>query len=323
MMTRTSRWLALMLLTVAAMSQQAHAQSRDPIAELEQARRIYVPIEALDVVFERDKDGVVLPKAKFEQMIAQAKANAEKNPAPNGIAIVISSAEYAARIVGDQLVISVKAELTQFDNDWRETRFPLQRLSLEKVTLDDAPALVGRNPDGSISLFTNARGKHTLSLQLSTGLEAAGSDQAAAFSLLKAPSGSFSLSLPAGKRLLISNLQLERPTSIDQVADYKFAVGGSAGLQLRITDRAADNAADSLMFTTTGYGLHVAPGEMTWHAMTTLQVFGKPVDRLKFSVPSSLSVADVDATGLESWDLSDDPNEPQRTKNFADLRPGI
>ena len=215
--------------------------------------------------------------------------------------------------MGDQLLISVTADLTQFDNEWHETRFALQRLSLEQARLDDAPALVGRHPDGSVSLFTDSRGPHVLKLQLSTELTALGSDQVAAFSLLRAPSGSLTLSLPAGKRLLIGNLQLERPAPLDQVADYKIAVGGSSGLQLRITDKAAENAADSLTFATTGYGLHVAPGEVTWHALTVLQVFGKPVDRLTFSVPSQLEIADVDATGLESWSLTDDSNEAGRT----------
>ena len=80
-----------------------------------------------------------------------------------------------------------------------------------------------------------------------------------------------------------------------------------------MTDRATENAADSLMFASTGYGLHVIPGEVTWHALTTLQIYGKPVERLSFSVPRRLEIADVDATGLEGWELSDDPDDAQRT----------
>ena len=313
MMTRISQWLVLMLLVVAASPRLVDAQLRDPVTELTEARRIFVPVEDLDVVIERDKQGVLLPRAKFDVLLTQAKANADKNAVPAGVPVVMTGADYAARIVGDQLLISVTAEMTQFEDDWRETRFALQRLALEQALVDDAPALVGRNPDGSVSLFTDARGKHTLKLQLSTELNALGSDQVAAFSLLHAPSGSLTLTLPAGKRLLIGNLQLERPAPLDQVADYKIAVGGTGGLQLRVTDRAAENAADSLTFATTGYGLHVAPGEVTWHALTTLQVFGKPVDRLTFSVPRTLEIADVEATGLEAWDLTDDPNDVQRT----------
>lgn len=289
------------------------AQSPDPVTDLSQARRIFIPLEDLDVVIERDKQGVILPREKFDVLLTQAKANAEKNAVPSGVSILLSNADYAARITGDQLLVTVTAEITQFDDDWRELRLPMQRLAVEQALLDDAPAPIGRHPDGTVSLFSDARGKHTLKLQLSTDLTAQGSDQVAAFSLLQAPSGSLTLSIPSGKRLLIGNLQLERPAPVDQVADYKVAVGGSGGIQLRITDRAADNAADALTFATTGYGLHVAPGEVTWHALTTLQVFGKAVDRLTFSVPSQLEIADVEASGLESWELTDDPNEAQRT----------
>ena len=313
MNTRFSRWLIAMLLIVAASPMFVQAQLRDPVTDLNEARRVFVPVEDLDVIIERDKQGVLLPRAKFDVLLTQAKANAEKNAVPAGISVVLTSADYAAQIVGDQLLISVTAELTQFDDDWRESRFALQRLSLEQVLIDDAPALVGRHTDGSVSLFTDTRGKHSLKLQLSTELNALGSDQVAAFSLLRAPSGTLTLTLPAGERLLIGNMQLQRPASLDQVADYKIAVGGTGGIQLRITDRAAENAADSLTFASTGYGLHVAPGEVTWHALTTLQIFGKPVDRLSFSIPRYLEIADVESTGLESWELTDDPNDTQRT----------
>jgi hypothetical protein len=304
----------LVLLGLLVFPQLLSGQIRDLVSELSDARRVFVPVEDLDVIIERDKQGVLLPRAKFDVMLTQARTNAEKNAVPNGVSVVLTNADYAARVVGDQLLITVTAELTQFENDWRESRFALQRLALEQALVDDDPAMIGRHPDGSISLFTDTRGKHTLKLQLSTELTAAGSDQVAAFSLLQAPSGTFTLTLPAGKRLLIGNLQLERPAPLDQVADYSVAVGGAGGLQLRITDRAAENAADSLSFATTGYGLHVAPGEVTWHALTTLQVFGKPVDRLSFSVPRTLEIADVESTGLQGWELSDDPDDDQRTK---------
>ncbi len=313
MMNRFPLMFAMILFIGVIPSRFAVAQPRDPIAELTEARRIYVPIQDLDVVIERDKEGVLISRAKFDSLLSQAKANIEKNPTLAGVPVALTAADYAAQIVGDQLLISVKAEINQFDEGWCETSLPLQRLALERATLDDAPAFVGRNLDGSVSLFTYSRGKHALSLQLSTELITSGSDQAAVFSLLRAPSGSLTLSLPAGKRLVVDQLQLERPAALEQVADYQIAVGGSAVMNLRITDRAAENAADSLMFATTGYGLHVAPGEVTWHARSTLQLFGKPVDRLTFSVPSTLEIADVEAVGLESWNLTDDPNEPQRT----------
>lgn len=298
--------LWLMLLAVQSVS----AQPVDLVTELTEGRRIFVPAEELDVVVEHDRRGVMLTRKKFDELIGLATTNAKTRP---NLPIVLTSSNYQARVSGDQLLMTVTAELSQFVGDWQSTIFPTQRLSIEKATLDDQPAMLGRNQDGSVTLFSNEEGKHVLKLELSTELTSQGSDQVAAFSLLRAPSGTLSLTLPAGKRLLVGALQLERPAPLDKPADYTVAIGGAPGIQLRVTDRAAENAADALTFATTGYGLHVAPGEVTWHALTNLQIFGKPIDRLTFSVPSTLEIADVESTGLESWDLTDDPNDKSRT----------
>ena len=302
--TRVATSVLLAACALIWMVPSADAQTKDIATELGDARRVFVPAEDLDVVVERDKRGALLTKAKFEELLKLAKANAEKAP-PANVPLVLTNSEYAARVVGDQLLLSVTAELTQFASDWQTVSFAMQRLSVEKAMIDDEPAMIGRNQDGSVALLSDKPGKHTLKLELSTELNSLGSDQVAAFSLLRAPSGSLSVTLPAGKRLLVGALQLERPAPLEQAADYKVAIGGAPGIQLRITDRAAENAADALTFATTGYGLHVAPGEVTWHALTTLQVFGKPVDKLTFSVPSTLEIADIEATGLEAWGLTD------------------
>jgi hypothetical protein len=304
--------VALALTMAFGFAVPAFAQPVDLTTELADAKRIYIPAEDLDVVVERDRRGVMLTTKKFNELLGLAKANVANGLAPK-LPIVLTSSNYQARVAGDQLLLTVTAELTQFANDWQSIAFPTQRLSVEKATLDDQPAMLGCNPDGSLVLLSDQKGTHTLTLELSTELTSLGSDQVAAFSLVRAPSGFLSLTLPAGKRLLVGALQLERPAPLEEAADYKIAIGGAPAVQLRITDRAADNAADALTFATTGYGLHVAPGEVTWHALTNLQIFGKPIDRLTFSVPDTLEIADVEATGLEAWELNDDPEDNQRT----------
>ena len=82
-MIRIPRWLVSILIVILPMS--AFGQSIDPVTELTEARRIYVPVEDLDVVIERDKQGVLLPRAKFDVLLTQAKANTEKNAVPSGV----------------------------------------------------------------------------------------------------------------------------------------------------------------------------------------------------------------------------------------------
>lgn len=275
-------------------------------------RRVFVPAEDLDVVVDKDARGVLLPRAEFEKLLERARQEAADHPPPPA-ATVVHRCEYAGRVAGDQLLITATAELQQLTPGWQAWVFPLQRLAVERATLDGEPAFVGRNAEGALTVFIPQAGKHELKLELSTELATLGSDQAAAFALLQSSAGALTITLPPGKRLLVGGLQLERPAPGDQPAEYRVAVGGLASLQLRITDRAAERVADALTFATTGYGLFVAPGEVTWHALTTLQVFGRTLDRVTLSVPGYLEIADVESTGLDAWELADDPANPQRT----------
>lgn len=309
-----SHYLALALAALSCMTSVpglAEEQSSRP--RLVPAQRSYVPLSELQVLVERDRRGVLLPRAQFEKLVADAQANATATgTAPIGH--VLKDCNYAATIVGDQLLLDVTAELEQLAPAVQIWKFPLKRVAVEQATLDDQPALIGRTRDGELTVVTQSRGTHRLKLLLSTELVTVGSDKAAIFSLLAGSAGKFTLTVDAGKRLLVDNAELERPAPIDQPAHYTIAVGGKTQLPLRITDRASDQRADVLTFATSGYGLVVAPGEVTWHVLTTLQVYGRPVDRVTLSVPGYLEIADVESTGLERWELQDDPANPERTQ---------
>ncbi len=301
-----SVWLGLASLLAA---EKPAAESKQPLVP---ARRAFVPLKDLRTLVEQDRQGVLMPRAEFEALLKLAEQHVDAGSPP--AAQVLSKCDYTATIVGDQMLITVTADLEQLVPHWKAWKFPLQRLALERATVNDQPALIGRTDDQALTVATNGKLTQRLKLEFSTEIITVGSDRAAGFSLLPSASGELLLTIDAGKRLLVDGAELERPQPIDQPATYRVAVGGKPQVQLRITDRATDRTADALTFATTGYGLVVAPGEVTWHALTNLQIFGRPVDRLTLSVPGYLEIADVDSTGLEAWELQDDPTNPQRTK---------
>ena len=83
-MLNIDRWLPLLVIVVLTSPSLAIAQARDLVNELNDARRIFVPVEDLDVIIERDKQGVLLPRAKFDVLLTQARANSEKNALNTG-----------------------------------------------------------------------------------------------------------------------------------------------------------------------------------------------------------------------------------------------
>ncbi len=109
----TRFFLAVAMTTCAALPVPAQDKSADEIP----GRRIYVPVEDLDVVLGRDKQGVLLPRGEFAELYAAAKKNSQDAAQPPQ-GVILSSAGYRARIDGDQLLISAKIDVTQFEPGW-------------------------------------------------------------------------------------------------------------------------------------------------------------------------------------------------------------
>ena len=280
---------------------------------LAQEKRIYVPVDELDSVLARDKRGVLLSKAEFDKLVERAKQN-EGSPAK----VLVSNIDYEATIKGSQLLIDATVQFEQFTAGWHLLQLKTSGLSVEAAKLGDTQPPIGRADSNSIYLLTNEPGEHTLELTLSTPLANVGSDLVSAFSLPKASSATFTIEVPAKKQLALDNVLMPREGDEDQPAKLTFPVGGRDKVELRITDRKRSTKSEALVFMSTAYGVNVAPSEITWQAVTTLQSFGESLDKFVFSVPRTLEIAAVESTGLESWELADseDRKSTEITLNF-------
>ena len=305
--------IALLLTLLAFLGLNAtHAQ--DPLDPLDKPlRHIFVPLDEFDAVMARDRMGVLLKKAEFEALVADAIKNKSAGVQPTGL--VVSSANYAAKIDGDQLVITATIQFTNFDKSWTEFHVPADGLSVEKCQINGQPALAGwhgENPN-ILQVFTDVQGAGTLTLELSAHLAAVGSDLATAFGVMPAGSGELVVSLPAGKFLQEDHNEFPRSAPADQPAEYRIALGGHKSVNLQITNRQASTRTDLLTLANTAIAVTVAPGEVAWSAKSVLQVVGRPVDRIVCTVPMSLEITSVESTGLDSWQLADTPDDPART----------
>ncbi len=284
-----------------------------------EARRVFVPVEDLDLIIAKDQRGVLLPRDEFLKLYRDAQKNKPtKTTAPVGA--VISGATYSAKFEGEQLVVEATIKITQLSDSWQALPLPLGAMAVESAKLNGQPAKLGRNQQ-ILFLLSDTRGEHTLALELSSPLSAVGADKVTSIGVLPGIAGTLKIAVPAGKHLQLDGLSVERPAANDQPANYELVVGGKRNaVAIQLTDRQRERATDSLLFATTGFGLRVAPGEITWHAVTALQVHGTPLDRLVCVVPKTLEITDVDSKGLEAWELSDDPNDANSTRITLNYR---
>ena len=315
---RMSRaWILVSLAAVLAVTGSVSGQvSRNQ----KRPRRVFVPIEDLGVVIDRDRSGVMLERDRYDALRALAAKN-EKTQPRSPAALVLREVVYTARPRGDHLLIDASVRLQQFARGWQSLQLPLRGVSVETALVDGKPARVARfqmtrkkATVTGLELFHDTVGVSTLQLGLSTPLASVGSDKVAAFGLVPAATASLVVHLPAGKHLLVDGLAVRRPAPADQPATYNLPVGGRSDIRLSVTDRQTQRAGDALVFASTAFGIGVAPGEVTWQAITSLEVYGQALDEFVATVPRNLEITDVSSSGLESWELADDPDNARRTR---------
>ncbi len=277
-------------------------------------RRLYVPASELDLLLKQDRHQVLLSGGEFRRLWNAAKrteAEAVHDPAD----VVLSSANYAARVEGEHFLLTAEIDFTQFATGWHVLRIPVGGLNVEGVSLDGETASASRDTQQSDTLlvFNRSLGAHRLALELSARLLPVGSDRLAEFALSGAPSGVLTLSLPEEKSLSVDGLAVTKAagemtgdaTGGEKGTRFRIPVGGRSRVSLRITDGEASQESDSLLFARTAYGLRAAPGEVTWTTRTTLTTYGRTLDQLTFTVPPMLDVAAVESNGLASWNMTE------------------
>jgi len=299
----------LLLLTIfAGASRMIFADDPTP-AEMP-GRRIYVPVEDLDTVLNRDQKGVLLPGQQFQELYATAEKNRENTPATSH-GVILSAAEYSAKIADDRLLITATIQFTQLKPGWQAAELRFDGVAIERAVLGDRPAQIGRHPNSpaTLVLLNDQPGPGTLTLEMSTPLVSSGSDRLAAFGCADIPSASWEMELPAGRFLMLNGSMLERRGAANAAATYRTAVGGLKNLALRITGEEAKQGEEALVFGHTAIGVRVSSEELTWQAVSDVSVHGKPIDRMTFSIPDSLDIVSIESTGLEGWGF--EPNEAE------------
>ncbi len=156
--------LLLVLMTFAArLPAQPGSTPPESDADEPDGRRVFVPIEDLDVVLEHDKQGVILSKAEFLKLAAEAKAQLDKTPVLcRRLSFQASSTRRGSKTINWSSAPAV--DLDQFARGWQTVTLPYRGLAVEAATLDDKPAKIGRGTGEGrpLVVMTQQMGKHLL-----------------------------------------------------------------------------------------------------------------------------------------------------------------
>ncbi|MFM7040171.1 MAG: hypothetical protein ACKO2L_20895 [Planctomycetaceae bacterium] len=300
------------LLPAAHASAQDQAQSKDQ--DHSTLRERYVPADELDTVFARDTRGVMLKRSELNELLQQARSNAAAaiHPAP----LVIKQARYRISLADQQAKIEAELDVQQFADGWQLIRIPAGNLAVEQALINKEPAILARDPaDRSTVLLAHRQpGAFTAVISFSTPLVAAGIERLAAFQLPQVAAVELLVECPADRRLLVNDRQLDRPGDPAQPAEYRVPAGGAPEVRLRWTARQQESQAETLAFVHSEALLEFRPEVTQWSGESQVSVFGGTLNRITARVPAGFEVVHAESTGLEAWQLEDDPEQPGRTR---------
>ena len=302
----------VMLLVAVATS--AHAQ--DEPFEQSLGRQSFIPADQLDAIFERSPRGVMLPRAEFKDLLQKAQ-KAQKKRAAIPTPMMMRSVSYDVAQQGEHAVIELTVNVEKFANEWQTLEIPIGNLLLEKATIADSPAALGRDHKRAdkVTVFHREPGRFSLKMTLSTPLGNVGSDRVAAFQVIGNTAAELNVACPAEQHLEVNDLQLQRPDGLDQPTNYRIPLNSRNDAHLKWTSRQKKVDTQTLVFARTDAHVQLSSDTLRWTSETRLSVFGSSINQLVALVPATLEITSVDSMGLESWKLEDDPER----KNFTRL----
>ncbi|MFK7778821.1 MAG: hypothetical protein QM501_12005, partial [Gimesia sp.] len=285
---------------------------------------VYIPVDQLDALINRDRSGVLLPREQYEALKKQARVNSGGVELPKSN-VIIHDAKYQAEISDHQLIVEATISFRQFKQKLTVINLPLNGLAVESVVLDQRPAMIARSSGKTtmLQLFSQQPGEHQLVLKLSAPLNTVGGDQVAQFQILPRIASRFKIEIPANQHLIVNDLKVSSPSPVDHKRVYEFPIGGEGQVSLKITEQARQQSNDSLVFARSAIGVSVSPGKVAWQAQSVLNIYGQSLDQIVLSVPQSLEIVSVESTGLESWVLNDSGKDRRRTEITLNYRQPI
>jgi hypothetical protein len=203
-------------------------------------RRIYAPADHPEAWPRQQMPYFPMQPDDFEQLVRQARRTARVGDAP--LSVGIASAQYKARLVGDDLVDG-EATLQVIHTSSRRARLCLEPcgLAISRAAWDAEgrqPATLGQGPDDKLGVLVDRPGRLQLNWSQRGKRDAQGTIEFS-LELPRSPSTRLTLELPENVTPLADfGIITKEAASGDAVRRWRIELGGHARVQLRLTPTA-------------------------------------------------------------------------------------
>jgi hypothetical protein len=269
--------------------------------ELPTAREIRVPFDALPILFEKESDRVLLPRAEFEELQAKARKRAEQAPQ---VAALPVAASYHLAVAPDRAVITGTLKISVLADGVHGIPLSFSGLGLRRADLDGRPAAIGRLADGRLCLFVEGKADHTLALEAVAPLQTSAARQVLDIALPMPPGTRITLAVSGDVELRSGAAVASR--SVEATAgETRFElVPSTERLTLVMSLNSRLKRKDRVVVARSVFIDELTQAYERLHATIALDILHRAVDEFRFQLPAGFEVTEVQSPLLSRWAVS-------------------
>ena len=276
------------------------AQDKTPVRERE--RRVYVPFEDLEKVFQDQGRGVFLPYREFLDLWNELTLRREEDDKPPPSSAALTRAEYTGRVEEGGLVLEARLTAESFVEGW--TSLPLMEKNGPGISeARTGRAVLSRRADGA-DLLLPGKGVHEITLKMHAPVLRSGGGARVVLALPRAGVSRLTLTVPE------TGLAFETSPAAAHTAEetaggtlFSCFFGSSAEQEISWNAREVASEMQPLILAETRLDTLIGAGALTTRADITWRVLRAPVAELRVGLPAGEEVIGVTAPGIREWKI--------------------
>jgi len=286
---------------------EAPDPKKDPT--IEWRRTIYVPFRELEKVFEKEGQGVFVPRKEFMELWKRAMDDPDRAAKPP-VPFLLTRAHWVGRVEGEAATFDATIEIDAFRRGWTEVPIALGGVALGEGNWESGGPAAIRAIKGGYAVLVPSKGRHRLKLRFVAGVkEAKDGSRRVDFRCPPVPVSRLEFSVPGENVAITVEPNLATTRTPDEKAAEKRTrilayVGSRGSITLRWRPAPVTTVeGEPLLIGSSTLVAAVDAGVLRTDATVSFRVLRSTVTQLRVAIPEGVRVLDVAGPDLRDWSV--------------------
>ena len=264
---------------------------------------IYVPLTEIGRLVDPGDKAVLMEKAEFDKLLAQAKAVSGTD---DGIKLAeILDGSYQVKVAGDKAVVTGTLKVISTCQKPVFVELGFGGLGLDSVLFEGTAAPLGYNDKGQLGLIVTGKGSYSLQVSGATRLrELASGGMQFGLRVPEAVSGRMKLTAGGDVEVHASVPATKGEySSKDDKTTSELTIGGLKDITVVLAGNDSREQESSILLGRRATTVTLSKTQEVVSSLYTVQVLRRSVKELSFRVPINWTITEVTCPGLVKWSV--------------------